>query len=93
MFNKGCINNAKRPPADTAVKWTGYRFDLPGLLDGGLGADLVSVNEVKLQSLLAMFKSRGYNRVRQGMLLSTVHWSAAGLLVWVSRPCYPLRVL
>ena len=68
MFNKGCINYAKRSPAATIVKWTGYRFNLSRLLDGGLGANLVSANEVKLQSLLAMFKGRGYNQVRQEMV-------------------------
>ena len=53
----------------------------------------MSVEEVKLQSLLAMFKGRDYNRLRHRMVLSMLHRSAAGLLVWVSRPCYPLRVL
>jgi hypothetical protein len=51
------------------------------------------VDEAKLRSLLAMLEGRGFSRVRQGMVLSSVHRSAGGLLVWVSRPSYPLRVL
>jgi len=96
MFGKGCINPDKLAQAGAAgpcQTWCGYEFNLAGLREGGIVKAFIHVDRAKLEKLKNYFEGPEYARVGEGIVTSASHRSAAGLLVWISRPSYTLRVL
>ena len=96
VFNENCISNEKAAEVGSAGlvhRCWGYDWDLKDLREHGLKGGRIHVSESKLRSLVAIFEGVGYARLGEGVVASATHKSAAGSLVWCSRPSYILRVL